>query len=71
MQVFLGFAARTRVSAEIQVTVGTIEDVEDQPLQELPEGLPVQEPLTAMSRNGLSLLTSSILPICPTFALHG
>lgn len=71
MQVFLGFAAGTRVSAEIQVTVGITEDVEDQTLQKLPEGLPIQEPLTATSLNGLSLLTSSILPICPTFALHG
>ena len=57
MQVFLGLTAGTKVSVstEVQATMGVTEGVQDQPLQEFPEGLPNQEPLTAKIPNRLSL----------------
>lgn len=72
MQVFLSLTAGTKVSVstEVPATVGVIEGVQEQPLQDFPEGLPTQEPSPVKLPNRLSLDALPILPICPTFALN-
>lgn len=65
MWVFLDLVAGTGVRAGRRVTMGATEGIQGQLLPEVPQGLPMQAPSTAMPPDTLSLLAHSILAICP------